>query len=69
MSINFPDNAFFVYSVIIDISQFNILPTSEIERKLFSFSSTDSTTPYNDNFDQLDIFEIIQFFLTSQVSP
>ncbi len=52
LSLNFPDTTRFVYSLIISISSFDVLPTDKIEGKIFNFKDND--TLLNDtNFNEL----------------
>ena len=39
LKVSFPQNAVLFYSFIIDISNFDIIPTASIKEKIFSFSS------------------------------
>ena len=54
-SIAFPANAKFLYSMIISITQFDILPSGIFESALFSFGDDDEAV--NEDFDELDIFK------------
>ena len=51
-NINFPQNAVLFYNIIVDITNFDIIPVSAIEAKIFHFSQTEAEPP----FEQLDIF-------------
>ena len=52
LSLNFPDTTRFVYSLIISISSFDVLPVDKIEGKIFNFKEND--TMLNDtNFNEL----------------
>ena len=51
-NINFPLNAVLFNNLIVDISNFNIIPISAIEAKIFHFSQIEAEPP----FEQLDIF-------------
>lgn len=55
LSIDFPYNAAFFYSVIISIANFNILPTQDIGSSVFEFND-DNDDSYNEEFNDLDIF-------------
>lgn len=55
LSLKFPDTTRFVYSLIISISSFDVLPVEKIEGRIFNFRDND--TMLNDtNFNELDIF-------------
>jgi hypothetical protein len=38
MNINFPANAVFFYSVVNEISSFDLIPTEKIDRIIFNFT-------------------------------
>ena len=52
-SISFPANAAMFYSFVANIATFNIFPTTTMEDYLFKFGNF---TPFNDNFNTMDIF-------------
>lgn len=52
----FPANAAYMYSFIITISNFNIIPDGITEKVYSVFSSDDET--YSSQFELLDIFEL-----------
>jgi hypothetical protein len=55
MSLRFPDATRFLYSLIISISTFDLLPTDKLERSIFNFDLNESRL--NDTkFNELDIF-------------
>ena len=55
LSLRFPDTTRFLYSLIISISTFDVLPTDKLERTFFYFNLTNSKL--NDtNYNELDIF-------------
>eukprot|EP00347_Sterkiella_histriomuscorum_P004791 403359083 len=59
--INFPVNAIFFYSLLLDMSQFDILPSGDLESSIFQFSDSET----DQNFQLMDIFTInSQFDLT-----
>jgi hypothetical protein len=53
-SVSFPANASFLYSMVISITQFDILPSGVMSGALFSFGDDDEAV--NEDFDELDIF-------------
>jgi hypothetical protein len=53
LDIQFPENAKFLYSLIISITKFDILPSQTIESSVFEFDEEDAI---NENFAYLDIF-------------
>ncbi|CDW88161.1 UNKNOWN [Stylonychia lemnae] len=58
-NINFPDNAKLLYSLIISISQFDILPTTYFDQ-FFQFSDEQ---PINDRFSDMDIFQCLTYYI------
>lgn len=60
-AITFPTNAKVFYSIIIGISTFDILPSEEMDLKIFSFKESE---PFSPEFEELDIFGIYIFLLT-----
>ena len=46
-NLNFPSNCIAMFNIVADISQFSLIPTSQIVNKLFTF---DNSTAVNDNF-------------------
>jgi hypothetical protein len=55
LSLRFPDATRFLYSLIISISTFDLLPTDKLERSIFNFDINESRL--NDTkFNELDIF-------------
>ena len=48
-----------IFKVMVDLSSFDLLPSTTITQKIFHFDSevvADMNKPYNDRFDQMDIF-------------
>ncbi len=58
-AITFPPNARVFYSIIISISEFDVLPASDIESAFFDFGEE---YPFSPEFDAMDIFKI--FFIS-----
>lgn len=55
LKLRFPDTTRYLYSLIISISTFDVLPTETMESSLFDFNLNDSKL--NDTkFNELDIF-------------
>lgn len=52
-AIAFPANSKYFFRIIVDIMNFNLLPSDTISAGIFKFSDTDAV---NDDFDELDIF-------------
>ena len=52
-SVNFPSNSLALYSMIILITKFDILPSASMGESVFTF---DDDGAYNEAFDTLDIF-------------
>ena len=48
--VSFPANAKFLYSLVVDITKFNILPSQAIEASVFTF---DDSEALSDDFDYL----------------
>jgi hypothetical protein len=46
LNVQFPSNAVMFYSFIIDISNFDIIPTEKIKSLIFSFSASESDPQY-----------------------
>ena len=61
-AVHIPPNANFFYSIIIDISNFNIIPATDI---LSDYLNIDDSEPFNDNFMEMDIFCLIYVFALS----
>lgn len=54
-AINFPANAKLLFLLINQVSTFDILPVEDIQNGMFNFDQIEET-PFNDNFDEMDIF-------------
>jgi hypothetical protein len=52
-NISFPANVSYFYSLILSVTNFDIIPTSKLMNYLFNFERTDAYAP---NFKELDIF-------------
>ena len=53
-SLSFPVNVQICFGLLVQITQFNIVSTTNFDQSTFpQFSNTD---PYNDNFNAMDIF-------------
>jgi hypothetical protein len=52
-SLSFPVNVQMCFSILIDVTNFNVISTDTIESSMFIFTDTD---PFNDNFSAIDIF-------------
>jgi hypothetical protein len=58
LKVAFPENAVLFYSFIIDISNFDIIPTEKILKLLFSFSASESEEQYKRlGYDSQNIVE------------
>lgn len=53
LNIHMASNVFFMYSILLDLVTFNVIPTDDLYSKIFIFQDTQS---FNDNFFNLDIF-------------
>ena len=54
ISVNFPANASYFFSLILKIANFNIIPMEKIIDEIFNFSNKD--TSFSKEFNALDIF-------------
>ena len=52
-NVQMPQNAKDFYLVILDMANFNIVPSEDILNVIFNIHDT---YPLNDNFDEMDIF-------------
>eukprot|EP00347_Sterkiella_histriomuscorum_P001619 403371334 len=53
LNVDFPANAMFFYSLLMDMSTFDVLPTSTVEDEVFTFSDQETFQ----NFQLMDIFQ------------
>ena len=65
-SLNFPSNVKFFFSLMIDITNFSFLNTDQVDSKLFNFTKTQ---PFNQNFDDMDIFWTFDAFFRLAFFP
>ena len=65
-SLNFPSNVKFFFSLMIDITNFSFLNTEQVDSKLFNFTKTQ---PFNQNFDDMDIFWTFDAFFRLAFFP
>ncbi len=56
LTITFPPNARVFFSIIISITEFDVLPAFEFENAFFSFGEE---YPFSPEFDSMDIFKIL----------
>ncbi|CDW79029.1 UNKNOWN [Stylonychia lemnae] len=61
---NMPANGKFLFGIIINICNFNVLPTGELIDYIFQFNSQDS---FSFNFLDMDIFQAFKYFCKSQL--
>eukprot|EP00347_Sterkiella_histriomuscorum_P011212 403373316 len=63
-SVDFPSNAKALYSLIVSITKFDILPSGQMQSQVFEF---EDDGPFNESFQELDIFQTFQnYFLIIQ---
>ena len=57
LSVTFPEATKFLYSIIVEISSFDLLPLDKIkENSFFSFDDQENVKLEDKNFNALDIF-------------
>ncbi len=59
MTFSFPANAKFIFSLFIELTQFDIIPNDFLEESVFSF---DDPEPYSPRFEDMDIFLMKKYF-------
>ena len=52
-NVNFPLNAVFFFNLLNDLSNFNLIPTEDMIRKIFTITDSEIIDPY---FEAMDIF-------------
>ena len=58
INVSFPANTSMFYSLIMNMAQFNLLPSVQINKSLFNIDDQESTDNVPDNFQMMDIFAI-----------
>ena len=65
LDINMPSNANYVFSMLISIVTLDLFPSEDVLNALFTFPDQ---IPYNDRFDNLDIFQLFHEILTKTLT-